>query len=58
MLTVVLTFFQALNSLSSGGSIIFFFDFLNPLIGFFGFELRVTVVVSELGAFLAIEGIF
>lgn len=58
MLRVVLTFFETLDSLSSGGSIILFLDFLNPLVGFFGLELRIAVVVSKFCAFLAVEGIF
>lgn len=53
----VLTFLQAFNSFPAGGSIILFFNFLNPQIGFAGLEFRVTVDVREIVAFTGDVGL-
>lgn len=43
----VLAFFEAINALPTGRGVIFFFDFLDALIGLLGLEFRVAVVGRE-----------
>ena len=54
---VVLTLLQTFDPFPPGWSIVFLLDFLDPLVGLAGFELGVAVVVSQLGAFLAVVGV-
>jgi len=45
------TFLEAVNSFSTVRRLVFAFDFLDALIGFFGFEFGVSIAVGEVGGF-------
>lgn len=47
-LNKLLTFLETVDSFSTVGCFVFAFDFLDALIGLFGFEFRVTVAVWEI----------
>jgi len=43
------TFLEAVNSFSTVRRLVFAFDFLDALIGFFGFEFGVSIAAGEVG---------